>query len=107
MNLESRMTTNRSFRRLLEPGRIGSVMTRNRIYKTGASMMYWHEDELHMNPITLAYYEAIARGGAGLCVVEAPIIDYPLGARWRQRYRLDDDRYIEGMSELVKIIHKH
>ena len=54
-----------------------------------------------------AYYEAIARGGIGLLIVESPIIDYPLGTRLKNRYRMDDDKYIKGISELVEIIHKH
>ena len=95
------------FRKLLEPSHIGPVETRNRIIKTGASMMTWHEDEIHMNEITIAFYEAIAKGGVGLLIVESPTIDYPLGTRWEPRYRIDDDKYISGMSELVKAIHKH
>ena len=95
------------FEKLLEPYHIGSVKTRNRIIKTGASTCYWHEDDLHMSEKAKAYYGALARGGVGLLVVESPIIDYPLGARWKQRYRLDDDKYIQGMSELVEVIHKH
>ena len=95
------------YNKLLEPYRIGAVKTRNRIYKTAASMMSCHEDEVHMNPVTLAYYEALARGGAGLISVEAPTVDYPLGVRWRERYRMDDDKYIDGMSELVAVIHKY
>lgn len=95
------------FEKLLEPYHIGSVKTRNRMIKTGATMMYWHEGELHMNEITKAFYEAIAKGGVGLLIVESPTIDYPLGARWREQYRIDDDKYIEGLSELVQVIHKH
>jgi len=95
------------FEKLLEPYHIGSVKTRNRIIKTGASTLYWHEDELHMNKTMLAYYEAIARGGVGLLIVESPTIDYPASSRWRQIYRLDDDRYTEGLSELVEVIHRH
>ncbi len=95
------------FEKLLEPYHIGSVKTRNRIIKTGASTLYWHEDELHMNRTMLAYYEAIARGGVGLLIVESPTIDYPSSSRWRQIYRLDDDRYTEGLSELVQVIHRH
>jgi len=94
------------FEKLLEPSYIGQVKTRNRMIKTGATSMYWHEDELHMNKLTLAFYEAVARGGVGLLVVEAPTVDYPLGARWREQYRIDDDKYIRGLSELVKVIHK-
>jgi len=95
------------FEKLLEPYNIGPVKTRNRMIKTGASTLYWHEDELHMNKITLAFYEALARGGVGLVIVESPTIDYPSSSRWKQIYRLDDDKYIEGMSELVQVIHKH
>jgi 2,4-dienoyl-CoA reductase-like NADH-dependent reductase (Old Yellow Enzyme family) len=93
--------------RLLEPGRIGSVTTRNRVIETGASMCYWHEDDIHMSEKAKACHEALALGGVGLLVVESPKIDYPKGARWRERYRMDDDRFIEGMSELVAVIHKH
>jgi 2,4-dienoyl-CoA reductase (NADPH2) len=95
------------FKKLLEPGRIGSVTTRNRIVKTGAGTFMWHQDETRMNAAILAYYESLARGGVGLLIVESPTIDYPLGARWPQRYRIDDDKYIEGLSELVQVIHKH
>ncbi|MCK4863312.1 MAG: hypothetical protein KAS25_03400, partial [Dehalococcoidales bacterium] len=84
-----------NFKKLLEPGRIGSVTTRNRIVKTGAGMFMWHEDDLHMNESIKAFYEGIARGGVGLLIVESPTIDYPLGVRWRQRYRIDDDKYIK------------
>jgi 2,4-dienoyl-CoA reductase (NADPH2) len=95
------------YEKLLEPGRIGPVTTRNRILKTGAGMLMWHEDDTHMKPEMLAFYERMARGGTGLIIVESPTIDYPAGARWRQRYRIDDDRFIEGLKELVDVMHKH
>jgi 2,4-dienoyl-CoA reductase (NADPH2) len=95
------------FEKLLEPYHIRLVKTRNRMIKTGASTLYWHEDELHMNKRILAYYEAIAKGGVGLLIVESPTIDYPSSSRWKQIYRIDDDKYIEGLSELVQVIHKH
>ena len=95
------------FKKLLEPSSIGKVKTRNRIIKTGASMLYWHENDISMNPDILAYYEALAKGGAGLIIVESPNIDYPIGGRFKERYRLDDDRYIKGMKELTDIIHKN
>lgn len=95
------------YEKILEPGRIGSVKTRNRILKSGAGMLMWHEDDVHMKEDIKAFYEGIARGGVGLLIVESPTIDYPLGARWKERYRLDDDKYIQGLSELVAVIHKH
>jgi 2,4-dienoyl-CoA reductase (NADPH2) len=98
---------NTQFEKLLEPGYIGPVKTRNRIIKTGAGTFMWHEDETRMNAAILAYYESLARGGVGLLIVESPTIDYPRGARWQQRYRIDDDKYVEGLSELVRLIHRY
>ena len=98
---------NPQYEKLLEPGRIGSVKTRNRIVKSGAGMLMWHENDLHMQPEVLAFYEGIARGGVGLLIVESPTIDYPRGVRWPERYRIDEDKYIPGLRELVGIIHKH
>ena len=98
---------NAKFEKLLEPGYIGKVKTRNRMVKTGAGTFMWHEDDTRMNKAALAYYESLARGGVGLLIVESPTIDYPSGTRWRQRYRIDDDKYIQGLSELAAIIHKH
>ncbi len=98
---------NPRYEKLLEPGYIGSVKTRNRMIKSGAGMLMWHQDDLHMRPEVLAFYEGIARGGVGLLIVESPTVDYPRGVRWKERYRIDDDKYIPGLVELVQIIHKH
>jgi 2,4-dienoyl-CoA reductase (NADPH2) len=95
------------FEKLMEPYYIGPVKTRNRLVKTGAGMFMWHEDDIHMRESVLAFYEGLARGGVGLLIVESPTVDYPAGARWRQRYRIDDDKYIQGLSELVQVIRKH
>ena len=94
-----------TFEKLLEPGRIGSVTTRNRLIKTGASMCYWHSEHTHMAPKAKAYYGAIARGGVGLLIIESPAVDWPYGSRWFERYRIDDDRFIDGMAELAEVIH--
>jgi 2,4-dienoyl-CoA reductase (NADPH2) len=101
------MTESARFAHLLEPGYIGSVKTRNRIVKTGAGLLMWHEDDTRMNGAVKAYYESLARGGVGLLIVESPTVDYPRGARWRERYRIDDDKYIDGLKELVDIIHSY
>jgi 2,4-dienoyl-CoA reductase (NADPH2) len=101
------MSKNARYEKILEPGRIGSVETRNRIIKSGAGMLMWHEDDMQMREEVKAFYEGIARGGVGLLIVESPTIDYPFGVRWKERYRIDDDRYIQGLRELVEVIHKH
>jgi 2,4-dienoyl-CoA reductase (NADPH2) len=101
------MAVNPKFEKLLEPGYIGTVKTRNRIIKSGAGTFIWSDEETHMNEATKAFYEAFARGGVGLIIVESPTVDYPRGARWNRRYRIDDDKYIPGLKELVDVIHKH
>lgn len=70
-------------------------------------MLYSDVDDLKMNGRVMAFYEALARGGVGLLIVESPIVDFPIGGRWRRRYRLDEDKFIDGMSELTKMIHDH
>ena len=100
------MAVNPNFEKLLEPSSIGKVKTRNRIIKTGASQMYWNETETRMNNMTRSFYEAIAKGGVGLLIVESPTVHYPYGARWFERYRIDDDKYIPGLAELADLIHK-
>jgi 2,4-dienoyl-CoA reductase (NADPH2) len=92
------------FEKLLEPAYIGSVKTRNRIIKTAQGTHYSNDNHFHMNQRTLEFYEALARGGVGLLIVESPTIDYPAGG---DRHRLDDDKHIDGFRELTRVIHKH
>lgn len=100
--------TDTDYSRLLEPGQIGKVRTRNRIYKSAAGMHSFEEYEFEsMNDNTLGFYDALAKGGVGIISVEAPTIDYPHGCRWHHRYRMDDDKYIPGMKQLVDLIHSH
>jgi 2,4-dienoyl-CoA reductase (NADPH2) len=95
-----------TYAKLLEPGMIGKVKTRNRIYKSAAGMHSFEEYEFEaMNDNTLGFYDALSRGGVGIIAVEAPTVDYPHGCRWHHRYRMDDDKYLPGMKQLVDLIH--
>ena len=101
------MAQQKSYEKLLEPGRIGAVKTRNRLVKSGAGMLMWHENDTRMKEEVRAFYERFARGGVGLLIVEAVTVDYPWGARYRNRYRIDDDNFLPGLCELADVIHKH
>ncbi len=102
------MSDPKDYVKLLEPGQIGKVKTRNRLYKTAAGMHSFEEYEFDsMNDNTLGFYDALAKGGVGIVAVEAPTVDYPLGCRWHHRYRMDDDKFIPGMKQLVDLIHSH
>ena len=42
------MARQKSYEKMLESGRVGTVKTRNRIIKPGAGMLMWHEDDVRM-----------------------------------------------------------
>jgi 2,4-dienoyl-CoA reductase (NADPH2) len=95
------MTKNR-FERLLEPYHIGPVKTRNRLIKSAAGLQYWVQGD---NPVTdkaKYLYEAYAKGGIGLIIMESPSIE-----KGGKSFRLDNDKHIQAMSELTGLIHKH
>ena len=101
------MADKRNFQHLLAPGLIGKVKTRNRIVKTAAGTRYTHHEDIHLGELARAYYEALARGGVGLLIVESPAVEYPLGSTTENRFRIDDDKYLPIFSELAEAIHKY
>ncbi len=102
------MSGNKRFHKLLEPGRIGRINTRNRIVKTVSSMGYqYDEKDGHITERQLYFSEAIARGDAGLMISEGGIFDWPLGAHDVFHYRIDDDEYIPGWAKLAEVVHKY
>jgi 2,4-dienoyl-CoA reductase (NADPH2) len=101
------MAVIKEFKHLLEPGNIGKVKTRNRIVKTAAGTRYSHCEDIHLTDMARTYYEALARGGSGLIIVESPAIEFPLGTTTFNRFRIDDDKFLPVFSELAGAIHKH
>jgi len=97
------MATVVSFAKLLEPSYIGRIKTRNRIIKTAAGTGFLAQDSLQPSRQAISFYEAIARGGVGLLIVEYPAIF--LGEA--RTSRINEDKYIPGLSELTKVIHKY
>jgi 2,4-dienoyl-CoA reductase (NADPH2) len=102
------MTTNPRFSKLLEPGQIGSVKTKNRIVKPTSSMGYQYDkDDGHITERFIHFCEAFARGGAGLMVVEGGTIDYTLSAHDYWHFRIDNDEYIPGWKKIADVVHKY
>ena len=97
------MTGSKRFQKLMEPGYIGKMRTRNRIVKMGAQPGFFPYQDGHMQQEVIDYCEALARGGAGLITVGGTPIGAPLG----KGYRIDDDKYVPGMSRLTEAIRKH
>jgi 2,4-dienoyl-CoA reductase (NADPH2) len=94
------------FEKLMEPGYIGRVRTRNRIIKTAAGTGLIEKDGT-VGETMRGFYETIAKGGVGLLIFEYCSVEYPRGTL-RQWYaaHLSDDKFIPSFAELVKVVHK-
>ncbi|MBW1902189.1 MAG: NADH:flavin oxidoreductase, partial [Deltaproteobacteria bacterium] len=101
------MTGRAKFKKLLEPFYIGDVKVRNRLVKSTAESCLYNENDSYMSEACKAYYESLAKGGVGLINVESPTIDYPISMANLDGFRIDHDKYIPKLSELVQVIHKH
>jgi 2,4-dienoyl-CoA reductase (NADPH2) len=99
--------SNNQFEKLLEPGKIGRVTTRNRMIKTANGTSFIERDGF-VGDRALAYYETMAKGGVGLLISESCGVEYPLGVQHPPvQFHLDDDKYIPSYAELAKVVHKH
>jgi 2,4-dienoyl-CoA reductase (NADPH2) len=104
------------FEKLLQPGLIGPVNTRNRIIKTANGTSFMEENQT-VGPRMIAYYERLAKGGVGFIVVESCGVEYPLaiqhvhyrpdGSYEGVQLHFDDDKFIPSFRQLTDAVHKH
>jgi len=100
------MKKSRNCPHLFQSGQIGTLTVPNRIVMAPMATNYPSESG-GVNDFLIDYYEARARGGAGLIIVENCCADHPAGKGGAVQLRLDDDRFIPGMSRLTDAIHFH
>ncbi|MFC1981801.1 FAD-dependent oxidoreductase [Chloroflexota bacterium] len=93
------------FRKLFEPARIGKMEVKNRI--TMAPMGTQLYDDGFVTDRLKDYYEARAKGGAGMITIDHLKISFPVGAGKKGTARIDDDKFIPALSELVDVVHQH
>ncbi|MCF5225604.1 FAD-dependent oxidoreductase [Pseudomonas syringae] len=89
---------------LYQSGRIGTMQLRNRfvqapIFTQFASTFGEVDDKL------IDYHRARARGGVGLIITENTSIDWEVGRTAGHPIRIDHDRFIGGLSNLVDAVH--
>ena len=94
------------FRRLLEPGRIGTMQLVNRVVFPPMGTKFGNDNGF-VTERTKAYYEARAAGGAGLMIIEVTCIDFPAGRIHTGQLAISQDKYVPGMRELADRIHRH
>jgi 2,4-dienoyl-CoA reductase-like NADH-dependent reductase (Old Yellow Enzyme family)/NADPH-dependent 2,4-dienoyl-CoA reductase/sulfur reductase-like enzyme len=95
-----------SFSHLLSPGRIAGLELRNRIVLAAMGSNFASEDG-HCTERLIAYYEARAKGGAGLLVLETSAACYPNGATMPNMVGFSKEKFLPGLSELAGRVHKH
>ncbi|MCU0311790.1 MAG: FAD-dependent oxidoreductase [Acidimicrobiales bacterium] len=90
---------------LLSPGRIGSLNLPNRIVMPAMDQNTCDDGEI--TDLTIAHYEARARGGVGLLILETSAVAWPVGATSRHQPALSDDRFVPGLTRLGEAVHRH
>ncbi len=104
------------YERILQPGRIGPITTRNRFLKTANGTSFMEKDQT-VGDQMVAWYERLAKGGVGYLVVESSGVEYPLGIHHviyhpdgsteGVQLHFEDDRFIAGFQRLTDAVHKH
>ncbi len=91
---------------LFQPGRIGRMATRNRIVMPPMGTNMAGPDG-SANEAIRRYYEARARGGAGLIIVETCCVDAPTGKTTAGQMAIDHDKLIPRLAQLASTIQAH
>jgi 2,4-dienoyl-CoA reductase (NADPH2) len=100
--------SNTKFARLLEPGYIGQVRTKNRIVKTAQGSSVIEPDTGFVGERAIAYYESLVKGELGLLIVESCGVEYPLGTHHPPvQFRLHEDSLIPSFSKLTVMAHRY
>jgi len=92
---------------LFQPLKLNSKVTlNNRIVKTAQWFIY-PEPDGSVGDRLVDFYRSLAQGGPGQITIEESICEYPLGASNVPHIRLDEDRFIPGLSRLAAAIHEY
>ena len=95
-----------SYAPLLQPGRIGTLELRNRIALAPMGENFGGLDG-HATERTQAYYEARARGGAGLIILGTTAVSWPSGTSEPHQLGISKDEFIPTLAAVVQRIHQH
>lgn len=95
-----------AYAHLLSPGRIGSMTLRNRIVVTAMGVNMAEPDGSCGDRLR-AYHEAQAKGGAGLIIMGASGVSWPVGGVQIRQIAVSDDRFIPGIAAVAEAVHRH
>src|SRR6056300_526639 len=91
---------------LASPSFIGNLEVKNRMVMAAMGSNFASEDG-HASEQLAAYYEARARGGVGLIILETSAISWPAGASMPNMIGFSKDEFIPTLQSLTQRIHQH
>jgi len=95
-----------SLTHLFQPGRIGRLELPNRIVMAPMGSNFAEADG-HCGERIQAYYEARAKGGAGLLIMGVGSIAYPAGTAEPFQLGISRDDFIPGLAGVTERAHRH
>jgi 2,4-dienoyl-CoA reductase (NADPH2) len=91
---------------LLAPGRIGTLVLRNRILMCPMGDLLANPDGT-VGDDQAAYFEARARGGAACLIVGSVSVAYPRGSFSARQLAASGARHLPGLADLAARVHRH
>lgn len=85
--------------------KVGKVTLKNRIVMPAMATNFGQDGFITSKLIE--YYEARAKGGVGLIIIENASVDYPRGKDIANELRIDDMKYVAGFHEMVERLHSY
>jgi 2,4-dienoyl-CoA reductase-like NADH-dependent reductase (Old Yellow Enzyme family)/thioredoxin reductase len=85
---------------------VKGITLKNRIVM-GPMLVGYADQNGRVNENVVRYYEARARGGAGLIIVEASCVDVPTGKEGAGQIHIDQPGCIPGLASITRAIKKH
>lgn len=91
---------------VFSPFKIGNVEIKNRIeFGPACHMLATHDG--YVTREMVAYYQNIARGGAGIVTIGESPIDYGYAKGHEFQLNLGDDKVINGLSLIAEAVHRY
>ncbi|CAN1507941.1 NemA NADH,flavin oxidoreductases, Old Yellow Enzyme family [Burkholderiaceae bacterium] len=104
--MEASQTNSGNFVTLSSPIQLGNKTVKNRYVIPAMGTGYATADGLVTQQL-IDYYEARARGGAGVVIVETTTVEFPRGIHASNKLVADTDLAIPGLRALATVIRKH
>jgi 2,4-dienoyl-CoA reductase-like NADH-dependent reductase (Old Yellow Enzyme family) len=95
-----------NFEHVLSPFTFGGVTVKNRIELAPACHMLATPDGFVTREM-IAYYQNLARGGAGIITIGESPIDFGYAKGHEMLLNLGDDRVVNGLSSLREAVHRY